>query len=148
MLEDHAVGHAWHQDEYLANARYMRDIEKFVDQRLFSRIAEAEKRHIGLLKPIMVKHEVPVPVDRGTQYVTTPDTLTAALKAAVEGERNNMRMYNIFLKQQLPEDVRFTFTLLRNAAARHLYAFERSLARQEGITTPSGSYAADLRRRK
>lgn len=115
------------EDEYLANARYTIDMEKFPDQRIFSRIAEAEKRHIGLLKPILVKYGIPVPEDRGAQFVIVPQTLTAAIQAGIDGERNNLRMYTIFLERDLPEDVRMTVNLLRGAAARHLRAFQRNL---------------------
>jgi hypothetical protein len=117
------------EDEYLANARYTIDIEKFGNMRLFSRIADAEKRHIALIKPLMAKYGVPVPEDRGAQFIPVPESMTAALKAGVDGERNNMRMYDIFLKQQLPSDIRLVFTLLRSAAERHLQAFERNLGR-------------------
>jgi hypothetical protein len=121
------------EDEYLAKTRYTVDIEKFGNMRPFNRIVEAEKRHIALIKPLMVKNNVPVPEDRSAQFITVPATLTAAVKAGAEGEKNNMRMYDIFMKHQLPEDVRLVFTLLRNAAQHHLVAFERNLARLEGI---------------
>jgi hypothetical protein len=124
------------EDEYLANARYTIDIEKFGNRPIFTRIAEAEKRHIGLLRPLMAKYGVPVPEDRGAQFVVVPDTLAAALKAGAEGERNNLRMYNFFIKQQLPDDIRVAFTLLRNAAARHMQVFERYLARVAPTPTP------------
>lgn len=119
------------EDEYLANARYTIDIEKFGNVRPFSRIADAEKRHIAIIKPLMAKYNVPVPEDRGASFVTAPESLTAAVKAGVDAESNNMRMYDIFLKQQLPDDVKLVFTLLRNAAEHHLQAFERNLARLE-----------------
>lgn len=117
------------EDEYLANARYTLDIEKFGSRPPFARIAAAEKRHIGLLRPLLVKYNLPVPEDRGAQYVAVPASLTAAMKAGVEGEKNNVRMYDIFLKQQLPEDVRFSFTLLRSASENHLKTFERHAGR-------------------
>jgi hypothetical protein len=121
------------EDEYLAKARYLADIEKFGNQRLFLRAAQAEKRHIALLTPIMAKLNVQIPEDRSAQFVVVPSTLTAAVKVGIDGEKNNMRMYDIFLKQQLPEDVKSVFLLLRNASQRHLIAFERNLARLDGI---------------
>ncbi len=120
------------EDEYLAKARYIIDIEKFGGLRPFTRIAQAEQRHISLLEPLLVKYKVPIPVDNAAQYIVVPNTLLAAMKAGVAGERDNMRMYDIFLKQQLPEDVRLAFTLLRRAAENHLRTFERHAARLEG----------------
>lgn len=126
------------EDEYLAAARYTADIAKFGNVRPFNRIAEAEKRHVALLKPMLVKYNVPVPEDRSAQYITVPESLAAAIKAGVEGERENMRMYGVFLKQELPEDVKLVFTLLRNAAENHLRAFERNLARLDGAPPRGG----------
>lgn len=119
------------EDEYLAKARYTIDIEKFGNHRPFSRILEAEKRHISLLEPLFVRNNVPIPEDKAAQYVVIPDSLLAAMKAGVTGEQNNIHMYEIFLKQQLPDDVRVTFTLLRDAAQNHLKAFERNVIRLE-----------------
>lgn len=119
------------EDEYLANARYTIAIEKFGNERPFTRIVAAEKRHISLLKPLLTKNNVPIPKDIAAQYVVVPTSLLAAMKDGVEAETNNMRMYDIFLKQQLPEDVRFTFTLLRSAAENHLVAFQKNADRLE-----------------
>ncbi len=119
------------EDEYLARARYTVDIEKFGAQRPFSNILEAENMHIMLLKPLFEKYGAAVPEDTARQYITVHDSLLAAMKAGVEGERNNMRMYDLFLKQALPDDVRSVFTLLRNAAERHLNAFLRNVERLE-----------------
>ncbi len=121
------------EDEYLANARYTAVIEKFGNTRPFTRFAGAEKRHIALLKPLMAKYEVPVPEDKSASFVSVPATLAAAVKAAAEAEKNTMQMYGIFLKQQLPEDVKLIFTLLRSASGRHLQALERNMARLEGM---------------
>lgn len=120
------------EDEYLARARYSSDIDKFGAQRPFTNILEAENMHIMLLKPLFEKYKVAVPEDIAIQYITVPDSLLAAMKAGVEGERNNMRMYDIFLKQALPDDVRSVFAVLRNAAEHHLNAFQRNVERLEG----------------
>lgn len=121
------------EDEYLANARYTIDIDKFGSMRPFTRILEAENRHISLLKPLFIKNSLPIPDDVAAQYIAAPDSLLAAMKAGVTGEKNNIRMYEIFLKQQLPDDVRVTFTLLRDAAQNHLRTFERITARLESM---------------
>ncbi|MPM14974.1 hypothetical protein SDC9_61338 [bioreactor metagenome] len=120
------------EDEYLARARYSSDIEKFGAQRPFTNILEAENMHIMLLKPLFEKYNVAVPEDIAMQYITVPDSLLGAMKAGIEGESNNMHMYDIFLKQTLPDDVRSVFTVLRNAAEHHLHAFQRNAGRLEG----------------
>lgn len=119
------------EDEYLAKARYTADVEKFGSLRPFVRIAEAEMRHIDLLKPLFAKYNVTVPQDKAAQYVAVPDSLLDAMKQAVTGEKNNMRMYELFLKQDLPDDVRITFSLLKTAAENHLHAFQRNVVMLE-----------------
>jgi rubrerythrin len=57
--------------------------------------------------------------DKSASFVSVPETLAAAVKASAEAEKNTMRMYASSLKQQLPEDVKLIFTLLRSASARH-----------------------------
>jgi hypothetical protein len=119
------------EDEYLAYERYLKDIELFGVQRPFTNILRAENTHIMLLGPLFKNYHVPVPGNQAAQHVTTPHTLSEALKAGVEGEWLNMRMYDLFLRQEIPGDVRVVFTLLRNAAENHLRAFERVLSRTE-----------------
>lgn len=119
------------EDEFLAYERYQKDIELFGAQRPFTNILRAENAHIMLLGPLFRAYKVPVPGNLAAQYVTVPHSLAEALKAGVEGERLNMRMYDLFLRQNLRGDVRTVFTLLRNAAENHLIAFERALSRDE-----------------
>ena len=40
-------------------------------------------------------------------------------------------MYNLFLEQELPDDVRDVFIALRDASMKHLTAFENNLAKYE-----------------
>lgn len=87
-----------------------------------------------LLKPLFDKYHVPIAEDRAKDYIVIPSTLLDAMKAGVEGETNNMRMYKYFFKQELPEDVRAAFTVLRNAAENHLHAFQRGVKRLESGT--------------
>jgi hypothetical protein len=121
------------EDEYLAGARYSAVVEKFGNTRPFARFVAAEKRHAALLKPLMAKYNVPVPEDRSASFVVVPATLMAAVKTSAEAEKNTIRMYDVFIKQQLPDDVKLVFSLLRSASLRHLQAFERNLARLDGL---------------
>lgn len=117
------------QDEYLAQARYDRIIQKFGNVRTFMRIKEAELRHITALQTLFQRYGIPLPQDQSQSYVTTPDSINDAYGAGVQGEINNIAMYDTFLAYPLPEDVGFVFTQLRNASQNHLAAFERGLAR-------------------
>ncbi|WP_421378840.1 ferritin family protein [Bacillus salacetis] len=117
------------QDEYLAQTRYNLILQKFGEIRTFSRIKQAELRHIAALQPLFQGYGVPLPPDTSTMYASIPETIKDAYAAGVKGEIDNIAMYDKFLTYQLPEDVQFVFTQLRNASLNHLAAFERGLAR-------------------
>jgi rubrerythrin len=118
------------QDEYLAQTRYNLILQKFGEIRTFSRIKQAELRHIAALQPLFRRYGVPLPPDTSTLYAVAPETIKSAYAAGVQGEIDNIAMYDMFLTYSLPEDVQFVFTQLRNASLNHLSAFERGLARK------------------
>ncbi|NLO48011.1 MAG: hypothetical protein GX111_06800 [Clostridiales bacterium] len=122
------------QDEYLAGARYKAVISKFGRQRPFINIEASERTHAMALKSLFRKHDIPVPENAAAQYVTVPGTLVEAIKDAINSERLTVHMYDIFLSHNLPNDVKLTFTFVRNAAENHVEAFERVIARTESVT--------------
>lgn len=117
------------QDEYLAQARYDNILGTFGYIRTFAQIKEAEMRHISALFPLFERYQVPLPEDKSQSFVTTPDSVKGAYAAGVQGEIENISMYEKFLSFNIPNDVRTVFTQLRNASLNHLEAFERGLAR-------------------
>ncbi|WP_404331785.1 ferritin family protein [Mesobacillus maritimus] len=117
------------QDEYLAQARYNNIIGTFGNVRTFVQIREAEKRHITALLPLFERYQVPLPNDISQSFVTTPENIKAAYAAGVQGELENISMYDRFLSLNIPNDVRIVFSQLRNASMNHLAAFERGLNR-------------------
>lgn len=118
------------QDEYLAQARYDDILQKFGYVRTFAQIKEAEMRHINALLPLFERYQVPLPEDISYVFVTTPETIKDAYAAAVQGEIDNITMYEKFLSYDLPPDMKTVFTQLRNASLNHLAAFERGLTRE------------------
>ncbi|TWN08830.1 hypothetical protein CHCC14562_0001 [Bacillus licheniformis] len=117
------------QDEYLAQARYNEILRNFGDIRTFVQIKEAELRHINALLSLFERYQVQIPKDTSQLYVTTPVTLKDAYASGVQGEIDNIAMYNKFLTFDLPADARTVFTQLRNASLNHLEAFRRGLER-------------------
>lgn len=117
------------EDEYLAQARYANIIKNLGEIPTFIRIQQAETRHIDALKTLFERYQIPVPEDHASQYVTTPENEKSAFAAGVQGEIENIGMYEKFLLYELPADVRTIFTQLRNASLNHLAAFRRGLAR-------------------
>ncbi|OLO37093.1 hypothetical protein BTR23_14270 [Alkalihalophilus pseudofirmus] len=105
----------------------------FGDIRTFSQIKEAEQRHISALLPLFERYQVSLPHDISKNFVTTPESIKAAYGAGVQGEIENISMYERFLSYDIPTDVRTVFQQLRNASLNHLAAFERGLARKKLI---------------
>ncbi|MEK4396707.1 ferritin family protein [Bacillus sp. FSL K6-2860] len=116
------------QDEYLAQARYDNILGNFGYIRTFAQIKEAEMRHINALLPLFERYQVPLPLDISQSFVSTPENIKAAYAAGVQGEIDNISMYERFLSLDIPNDMRTVFSQLRNASLNHLAAFERGLA--------------------
>jgi rubrerythrin len=117
------------QDEYLAQKRYDLIINKFGDVRTFSRIQQAELRHIYALQTLFQRYGIQIPEDESYLFATVPDTIKNAYASGVQGEIDNIAMYNTFLSYSLPADIQAVFINLRNASLNHLEAFERGLSR-------------------
>lgn len=115
------------QDEYLAHAEYDYILKNFGDQRPFSNIIKAEEKHIELLKPLFEKYNVSLPDNTANNYLVHPKSIEEALKTGVQSEIDNIAMYESFLKEKLPEDIKSVFVELRDASKNHLSAFENSL---------------------
>lgn len=127
------------QDEYLAKAEYAAIIDTFDVTRPYTNIIRAESNHIAELLPLFDNYKVPVPVESSVAgQAVIPATLTETFAIGVEAEKNNIAMYEAFLKQDLPDDVRVVFENLRDGSIKHLAAFERGVER-DGATAGSGA---------
>ncbi|TFE01495.1 ferritin-like domain-containing protein [Jeotgalibacillus salarius] len=116
------------QDEYLAQGRYNNVIANFGEIRTFVQIRAAEMRHIMALLPLFERYQVPLPMDESQNFISTPERLKTAYAEGVQGEIENIAMYDRFLSLNIPNDLRIVFMQLRNASINHLAAFERGLA--------------------
>ena len=117
------------QDEYLAYAEYEEIIDTFGAARPFTNIIKAEATHIAELTVLFEAYGYTLPENTAAEHVIVPDDLSDALSAGVQAEINNIAMYDVFLSQTLPDDVRAVFEDLQVASEKHLAAFERGLAR-------------------
>lgn len=114
------------QDEYTAQAEYNAIIGEFGNVRPFSNIVRAEGTHIAALKTLLNVYGFAVPVNNAAQRVSVPASLADAKTAGVNAEKANIAMYERFLKENLPADVRTVFENLMAASKNHLAAFENS----------------------
>lgn len=65
-------------------------------------------------------------MDDAASRVTVPSSLQESDEIGVEAEIRNIEMYESFLKEDLPEDVRIVFENLKRASESHLRAFENA----------------------
>jgi len=115
------------QDEYLAQARYDAVIDKFGPTFPFTNIKVSEQRHIDALVRLFQKYNIDIPENFAKQYTPTPTTLKQAFEAGVEGEVDNIAMYEKLADSDVPDDVKRVFTNLRDASKNHLAAFKSGL---------------------
>ena len=126
------------QDEYMAYAEYRELMDTFGVSNPFSNILKAEATHISELETLFEAYGYALPENTAADLVIIPADLETALNTGVQAEINNIAMYELFLSQNLPDDVRAVFEALQDASESHLAAFERGLSRP-GIGTNSGA---------
>jgi hypothetical protein len=121
------------QQEYYVVFTYSGVITDFGDQRPFSAVVGAERRHVDSLAGLFVKRELSLPasiwnVDNVPSFVT----LAEACGEAVEIERAIVAMYQELLLLELPADVSVVFESHLGASLdQHLPAFQRCASRSE-----------------
>lgn len=115
------------QDEQLARGEYDYTLETFGDQAPFNNIVSAEEQHVSEMTVLFEKYDLAIPADESANHLKQAADIKEALENCATGEVDNIAMYNKFLEQDIPDDVRATFTALRNASEGHLDAFNKSL---------------------
>lgn len=75
----------------------------------------------------LVSNYIKYAADNSKDYTKVPTSIKESLETGIQGEIENIAMYERFLKQNTPTDVKAIFTLLRNASQNHLQAFKRAL---------------------
>jgi hypothetical protein len=112
-------------DEYAAQATYQAILDAYGQVKPFSKIVLAEQKHIDLLLPLFETYGINVPVNNASDSVVLPDSIASAIATGVEAETLNIAIYESFLEQDLPEDVRVVFEYLKAGSENHLAAFSK-----------------------
>lgn len=112
------------QDEYAARAEYTAVIAAYGEQVPYTNILKAEERHITSLTSLFDSYGYTVPADTVTAEV--PDSLEASYQVEVTVEENNIAMYDKFLQENLPADVKTVFEQLKRASENHKNAFRNA----------------------
>ena len=115
------------QDEYMAQAEYNAIMDKYGSQKPFSNIIRSEATHIDLLLPLLKAYDVAVPENDAANRVVVPESLEKSYAAGVTAEENNIAMYEGFLKEDVPDDVKVVIERLLANSKNHLAAFERAV---------------------
>ena len=114
------------EDEYHARSMYAAVIAEFGDVRPFSRIIQAEQRHIDALARLYVKYGLEVPADPFVEETYEFADLLAAGQAALDAEIANAELYDELFDGVSDPDVIAVFENLQWASSdRHLPALER-----------------------
>ena len=117
------------QDEYLARAEYELIIGEYGSIRPFTNIMSAEERHIEWVAEMFDEYGYSLPKDTANLYVALPADLRSSFQTGIQAEIDNIAMYESFLAEDLPADVRDLFERLKRASENHLRAFRNNLHR-------------------
>lgn len=114
------------QDEYMAQAEYNAIMDKYGVQKPFSNIIRSEATHIDLLLPLLKAYDVAVPENDAANRVVVPASLEKSYATGVAAEESNIAMYESFLKEDVPDNVKIVMERLLANSKNHLAAFERA----------------------
>ena len=115
------------EDEFLARSEYEAVMGKYGQVKPFINIITAEEKHISMLKDLYSKYNYKVPEDKSKDHIIIPQNLNDSFKAGVNAEIDNIAMYEKFLKQELPSDIKEVFVKLRDGSKSHLSSFEKNV---------------------
>lgn len=122
-------------DERKAEATYAAVIGKFGPVQPFSNIIGAEQRHAAALERQLRRLEQSVPPNPWTGKVVAPATLAQACESAVQGELENIALYDRLIPMIDDPSARQVMENLQAASReRHLPAFRRCLERERSRT--------------
>lgn len=125
-------------DERKAEATYAAVIAKFGRVRPFSNIIEAEQRHSAALERQIEPLGIDVPPNPWAGKVTAPTSLAKACESAVQGEIENIALYDRLIPMIADPKVREVLERLQAASRdRHLPAFRRCFERERRSRRPS-----------
>jgi hypothetical protein len=130
-------------DEYKARAFYQLVIRTFGPVQPFINIVQAEDTHARALEALCARYAIPLPADDWEKKLQRPSSVLEACRAGVEGEHENIAMYDRFLRETEEPDLRALFQRLQaRSRDAHLPAFERCVARGAEGGDRSGAHPA------
>jgi rubrerythrin len=126
-------------DEYKARAFYRLVIKTFGPIQPFVNIVEAEDTHARALERLCERYGIPLLADKWDRTLRPPASVLEACRAGIEGEIENIAMYDRFLHGTKEPEVQALFQQLQaRSRDAHLPAFERCVAREGGTAAKRG----------
>jgi len=120
-------------DEYKSRETYAQVIREFGEVRPFINIVEAEARHVSALLNLFEKYNVSPPANRWAGKAPRFSNVHEACAAGVQGEIENVAIYDRALKSTRCPVILAVYQSLRSASQdRHLPAFQRCAQRPPG----------------
>lgn len=117
-------------DEYKSHETYAQVIRDFGEVRPFINIVEAEARHIEALLALFDRYGAAPPENLWAGKASRFASVHAACLAGVQGEIENVELYDRLLQSTQRTDILNVFQALRAASQdRHLPAFQRCAQR-------------------
>lgn len=123
-------------DEFHAYETYRKTIEKFGSAQPFTNIMQAEINHFNALELLLVKYNVPAPINDWYDKIEIPDSLVECCEVGVAAEIDNIKMYdNLIMYVNEYPDIKDTLYRLQAASYNnHLPAFRNCV--QEHYSKP------------
>lgn len=118
-------------DEYKSFAIYAQVVADFSPVGPFVNIVEAEARHFSALRALFAEYGITPPKDRWRGAAPRFASVHAACEAAVQGEIDNVAIYDRVLQSTARADIIAVYRGLREASLyRHLPAFRHCVERK------------------
>lgn len=113
------------QDEYKAQLFYQKTLDKFGQVLPFANIVKAEVKHQESLATLFANYGLTVPHSQWKdEEITAFATIQESCANCYQAEIDNVALYDNYLKQSLPDDVKRVFENNRAASLdKHLPAF-------------------------
>jgi len=119
------------QDEYLARNEYQSIMDIYGESNPYANIKRSEETHLSYLREVYDAYGLVFPDDVSAEHLIVPESLLEAAQTGVQAEILNIAMYEKFLQNELPENVKDVFTALMLGSESHLLAFEKQVERYQ-----------------
>lgn len=115
------------KDEYKAQKTYEAIMQEFADVRPFTNIYQAEITHSTRLEELFDMYNIEPPLKENVEVdISSITSIQEACQAGVQGEIENIALYDEILKSTQREDILRLYESLQSASQeKHLPAFER-----------------------